>query len=257
MLSRKKLKQMIVEITGPSGAGKTSYITKLLKRFENSGVETGAIHNLVTNRHPEIPDIFSDLETQNIRTDIGAAFWSIAVLLKNPKFTLFIITQLWSISAPFKTKLAIFRSLVRKTGIYGFLSQKKFSDVIILVDEGIFHLAHNFLISPTQHADKDTIHTFLKTCPRPDGLIILIDNVSQLIQNQLNRKEFSPRVNNLNELEEFIKNAHYVYSQICKSKKALTNYKILDSLIKNPERTLLEGENFILALKNQQGNKIT
>ena len=75
-------------------------------------------------------DIFSDLETQNIRTDIGAAFWSIAVLLKNPKFTLFIITQLWSISAPFKTKLAIFRSLVRKTGIYGFLSQKKFSDVI-------------------------------------------------------------------------------------------------------------------------------
>ena len=27
----KKLKQMIVEITGPSGAGKTSYITKLLK----------------------------------------------------------------------------------------------------------------------------------------------------------------------------------------------------------------------------------
>ena len=41
------------------------------------------------------------------------------------------------------------------------------------------------------------------------------------------------------------------------TKKALTNYKILDSLIKNPERTLLEGENFILALKNQQGNKIT
>ncbi len=247
---------MIVEITGPSGSGKTSYIGKLLEKFENSGVETGAIHNLNTNRHREIPDEFSDLETQNIRTDIRTVFWSVIVLSKNPKFALFMLTQLWSLNAPFKSKLALFRSLIRKTGIYGFLSQNKFSDVIVLVDEGIFHLAHNFLVSPTERADKEMIRTFLKTCPSPDGLIILIDNVSQLMQNQLARKEYSPRVNNFNELEQFIKNAHYVYSQICRSNKALTNCKILDSLAKKPEKTLIDGENFVLALKSQQLNKI-
>ena len=87
----------------------------------------------------------------------------------------------------FRHKIAILRRW-RKIGLFMFLSQKKFDDLLIFVDEGIFHSAHNFLISPYSGASKIDIEKFLNHCPQPHCLITLNSDTASIINKSRNRE---------------------------------------------------------------------
>ena len=185
---------MIVEVTGPSGSGKTSFIHSLLNELEKKGCKTGAIHSSIMNRCTEIPIIFSELDKQNFQTDIAAFRWSLLFFIKHPAFYCFCILNIIALREDMGNKTLIARSFLRKSGIFEFLQQKKFKDVIILVDEGLIHSSHNLLVSVESNIDKRKVKKFADLCPSSDMLIFLNAPLNVLMSRLQKKKKIYHRV---------------------------------------------------------------
>ncbi|MFL2840371.1 MAG: hypothetical protein ACJ0BT_00805 [Pseudohongiellaceae bacterium] len=212
---------MIVEITGPSGVGKSVYIGDLIKELSANGLSTGAIHSEKFNNCNLIPKYFSDIELHNIVTDMYALPWFLLFLVFNLRFCFFVLTCILLIDGAVGDKVAMFRSFVRKAGIYRFLHCKKFKKIFILVDEGLFHSAHNFLCSPNRCATDKKIRSFFKFCPLPEKILVLNASEEALLKRLTHRGDLSPRIRNEDQLVDFIKNARLLFiklGDLCVSK---------------------------------------
>ena len=152
---------MIVEVTGPSGVGKSSFIDQTVRHLTKNGIKTGAIHSAKLNNCLTIPRVFSELESHNVMTDIMALPWSILFAVRNLQFSSWVLKRIFYLDESLHVKVAILRSFIRKSGIRCFLNRKKYAGTVIIVDEGLFHCAHNFLCSPSRCA------CLLYTSPSP------------------------------------------------------------------------------------------
>ncbi len=214
---------MLVEITGPSGVGKSVYIENVIIALSANGLSTGAIHSEKLNNCNLIPKYFSDLECHNIVTDLYALPWCFLLLVFNPRFFLFALSSIIRADGTVGIKVAMLRSFVRKTGIFRFLQRKKFKKFFIVVDEGLFHSSHNFLCSPNQCATDNEIQRFFKYCPLPDRIIVLNASEALLLQRLTTRGDLSPRIKNEKQLSGFIKNARLLFiklGHLCVSRDA-------------------------------------
>jgi broad-specificity NMP kinase len=205
---------MIIEVTGPSGVGKSTYIEDILRELSRAKIKTGAIHTAISNKCLSIPSAFSELENQNIITDILAFPWSIQFALKNVKFVFFSIRSIVNNDEPLYEKIATLRSFMRKSGIRFFLNRKKYSEVVIIVDEGLFHSSHNLLCSPNRCASNKEISLFFDLCPMPDKLIMLNADRETLLERLDKRGDLSPRVSDRVSLKSFVANSHLLFTKL-------------------------------------------
>ncbi len=205
---------MIVEVTGPSGVGKSTYIESILGELSSGGFATGAILSSEVNNCGLIPNYFSNLGRHNIKTDLLALPWFLLFIIANPRFLFFSLRSIISIDGSLPDKIAMLRSFVRKAGINRFLRCHRFSEFIIIVDEGLFHSAHNFLCSPNRCAKDEEILTFFELCPFPDRLIVLNAPKEKLFEHLACRGDFSPRIKNDSDLMDFITHARTLFTKI-------------------------------------------
>jgi len=204
---------MIIEVTGPSGVGKSAYIEEILRELSKDGIQTGAIHTAQSNKCLSIPSAFSELGSQNIITDILALPWSLLFALNNLQFVSFSIRSILNADASLYEKIAILRSFIRKSGIRFFLNRKRYSEIVIIVDEGLFHSSHNFLCSSKRCASNKKIKLFFDSCPMPDKLIILNAEKEKLLERLDRRGDLSPRVSDRVSLKEFVANSHKLFKK--------------------------------------------
>ena len=113
---------MIVEVSGPSGVGKTTLILYLVYRASQEGYKTGAIHSENLINIP-VSKRFSNIESFNFFMDLKIAPWALKGIFNHFKFMFFVARQL---CAHFKlsTQNCYFEECVRKIGLFMFLSQK-------------------------------------------------------------------------------------------------------------------------------------
>ena len=130
-------------------------------------------------------------------------------------------------------------------GIYRYLNQKKFSHLVIGMDEGLYHSAHNLLVSVHGLADLCRIQKFSALCPTPDLVILLNAPPEVLLKRLMKRGNFSPRVNGQLELQRFVNNAFFLYQEITRSNSTsplifIDNVRTdLDSAIKIGVNTII------------------
>lgn len=202
---------MIIEVSGPSGVGKTTLIAHLAAEFSNRGYNTGAIHSISLNKSGFIPKRFTEIEKFNLTMDFKIAPWAMFGAITYFKFTYFALCMILNMPSSFCEKIAVTRSLWRKLGLRIYLGRKKFKNVMVFVDEGLFHSAHNLLISPKISPSKPDVAKFSSTCPRPDCLIILNGDSKTITENLRRRSVYSPRVRNTQESASFVSHAIELY----------------------------------------------
>ena len=205
---------MIIEITGPSGVGKTTYIKNLCSYLDRGGRDTGAIHSVSLNKCKGIPKEFCEINSHNIKTDLRSLPWFFFLALKNPRFIFFCIVSIIKLKESLRNKINITRSIIRKIGIYQFLNRKKFKDILILVDEGIIHSCHNLLVSTKQETSLKAVVKFYQLAPFPDKLIFLQSPTGKIIHNLQNRGDISPRVGKEGHLDIFVLNACNLFNKL-------------------------------------------
>jgi len=203
---------MIIEVTGVSGVGKTTFIDNLYKDnyYKYKIVFLG--HENYTNTN--LPKWFLYLTKINFYSDIFLITLAIFNIFINFKFSLFIIKHILFSKYLCGYKLILLRVLFRRIGFFYLLNMKRFSSYIFIIDEGLFHLSHNILCSPNAIASKTEIINFIKLYPLNGKLIILTDDVKHIYKRIIKRGDYSPRIKNQKEVMGFLQNASHLFDII-------------------------------------------
>jgi hypothetical protein len=205
---------VIVEFTGPTGAGKSSCLERTLSSLASFGVSAGVIGH--TDKSVEgIPRAFASLDGHNWRTDIAALPWAVALLLANPRYAWFVLRAIFAARAH---RLAIARAVMRKLGIHRFLSQSRFRDTVVLVDEGILHVSHNILVPLVDVGSADVYATFTRLTPLPAIAVFLVAPPENLLCRLRSRGDLSPRIrsgdDHGHDFDHFVRDAAHLFSVI-------------------------------------------
>ena len=207
---------MLIEITGPTGAGKTTCSAQLVAALRSDGRNVIFVHGETDggNNADKLPDFVVDTTKHSVKTDLFLLPFFCFFFGKSFGFTLYVIKLI--LQAP-QHRMALFRSFLRKAGLSVYFSRKKFSNRIVVVDEGLFHLTHNVLVHVDDKPDMARVDKFIRLVPLPDQLLLVMADVVVLLDNLKQRGNWSSRVGNEAELARFVENAHQVYSHIARS----------------------------------------
>lgn len=223
---------MIIEFTGPTGAGKTTCAVDLVEALQTSGKSVVFIHgevktDIITEDSPfKIPGFILDTTRHNWKTDMYLLPWIVLFSLRFPRFSFFVFKK--AINSP-SHKVPVFRSVLRKMGVYLYFRRRKFRDSQIVIDEGIVHIAHNIFVSPDRLLYKADVDTFIKNVPLPDKVIVCQGGRKQLLQNLKKRGQWSTRVKNEQELERFVENAVQTFDFLVSSDRLQEKIMVCDS----------------------------
>lgn len=219
---------MIIEFTGCTGAGKSTISRRVVEKLNQQGIKVGTVHPDILNECPFICENFANVSSQNIVTDIKVLPWLILSLKENLRFFIFFLRTLFKYSDSFGNAVKIFRSVIRKIGINRCLRNKKLDDWFVVVDEGVIHSAHNFLVHVNSKAEKSDIEHFSNLVPLPDVIVFVKSPLEVVQKRALSRKDKSPRIRDNEQALKFIDNACEMFELLMKSKRLLHRTIIVD-----------------------------
>lgn len=205
---------MIVEFTGCSGTGKSTAYRTCYEAILAAGHTVYSPFELFFGK--KVKGLVCSERLQNLILDVVAFPWFLAGLRGYLPFLRFSARAIRRSKASLSTKFLIWRSLIRKLGIFTFSGKKRFSKAIILVDEGIVHSAHNILIIGDREPDEQEIDTFCRLVPRPDRLVCVRASLPAVLQRSKKRSDISLRLIKASEQEResFFRNAWQLFESL-------------------------------------------
>ena len=204
---------MIIEFTGSSGAGKTAICGSLYRLMRNREKRVVAVHQDAAETSL-LPVPLRDPTRFNIQTDLFLAPWVAAFSLRHPRFAAFVAASVVMSDEPIAEKLAIFRSIWKKMGLFQYLSRREFKNMIVLVDEGLVHIAHNILVSPHRAPDMARVEQFSTLITLPDQVILLHSPAATAKVRVHLRGNASPRIKRPEVLSIFLEHAEAVFHRM-------------------------------------------
>lgn len=225
---------MQIEFIGSTGAGKTTLITALQARLQQTGNGTTAFEVVATPfamqgvTHPTLRNLIQEV--------IGFPAF-VRSLRQQMPFVTFILKMLRRHgSINFRT-LNYLRSLERTVGVYQLL-RKGNNEQIVLVDEGAIVLAHNiFVYTDAEYTTKE-IAQFAQVVPLADLIIYVRAPIATLIQRTMQRKDAPREIANQNQeiIEKHVKRAVAMFDTLAQEERIHERILVLE----NPQTTVLE-----------------
>jgi len=205
---------VLVEVAGPSGAGKTVLSEKLIAALRKRGVSLLSVYEDCANRREELPRNIARSNEHNIKTDLVLLPWTLKFILRHPRFVWFSLKTIVDRQPIKVSKWDILRAFWRKCGLFAYLRRRKFIHNIVIVDEGLFHCAQLYLVHPNEGPDEDSLRRFAHLIPLPDRLIIVNKEPEVLYERSVRRDDFYPSSFTLAERRNFAENGYRVFSYL-------------------------------------------
>ena len=203
---------MLIEFTGCTGCGKTTFSEQLIGKLSDKGFEIIAVHpkrffaGIMRRR-------IANEMIQNVIMDL-IAIPMILLSLKRHRNLLFFWTKTLMRDAD-STFAAItcLRGIIRKVGIYEFLRRKRFLDKTVIVDEGVVHSAHNLFVHLNSSPNPKDIVEYSSLIPLPDILVYVRCPKEILLDRTLSRSDQSRRIRHAN-VKKFLDHAYDVFEAL-------------------------------------------
>jgi thymidylate kinase len=198
---------MIIEITGCSGSGKTTFARMLLERFELSGYRVR--HNVSFSESP-------------IRQLLENVYWDIiaskALSFSKDLYSPFIdmaAHTLLSLNTSYFSRMNMMRSIKRKVGVYEKFHRNSINDdVVSVLDEGTIHSAHVLFAHPLGTNAYNEYQSFCVCVPVPDMLVYIRSNIKLAIQRTMVRRDPPWKFRTVDEVKSFMNNAHEMFEAL-------------------------------------------
>ena len=201
---------MIIEFTGCTGAGKTTYAHNFYKGLvKKSNRNVIFVSDIFDNEMK--PNCVFTLKKQGWRTDLYVLPYTLLSVIVNLRiFTICLIAIILNYNGFFDLVLKL-RVLLRRMGLNQYFRARK--ELIIIQDEGISHLIHNIWVNPVRRASGiKLIEKFLNSLDCIDVIALVWEEEKYLLDVIHKRDDKSSRVNSKQDAISFVQNAYIVFS---------------------------------------------
>jgi hypothetical protein len=199
---------LIVEFTGPVGSGKTTTRNAVLERLEGEGLPVST-DPYIKGAERTAPQRWMGA---GIRRDLVSMPAFFSFLARYPGFCSWLGWQASFGEGAVGFRMAVARSVIRK--IADFERALNCEREIILVDEGLFHAAHNVLIGPWGNAVDKQLHRFAARVPLPDVLVGMHADKTTMRSRLRSRGDLSPRMHAPGAFDGMVDHAHEGFNQL-------------------------------------------
>jgi len=218
---------MHVELIGSTSAGKTTLAEKIVE----AGRKKDQIIYLSDDfmlRKARLDWIKNEFIRRRVIEFIAFFVWLI-YSRKYKDFAQFIIREGWGYSGSWLYKANRIRNVIRKIGIYEFISRKSKSNQIILADnEGILQGVHNLFVHQNHQVDRDKINQYAELAPIPDVVVYLEQKEDVLISRTLKRGHSRVAGESQDKVTHFIRQAIIAFDELTNVPKLENRLLILN-----------------------------
>ena len=176
---------MQIELIGCTSAGKSTLARGILQACREQGLDIFLGEDFVLKQF-RLNWIKSHL-LRKLLVNQAALLASLITWRNNRKLYLFATQLLFQLPIPRLERLSLLRNILKKIGIYEIIRLRKSSQQVILVDEGVLHVAHNLFVHVSVEVKTEHLSTFAGLVPLPDVVVYLKQPEQLLIGRTMKR----------------------------------------------------------------------
>ncbi|MDD0852511.1 hypothetical protein HBN50_05345 [Halobacteriovorax sp. GB3] len=202
---------MIIELSGPTCSGKSSYCEKLA----NSEFAKQGQFKFVTDNERIVSSnsLVYNCANHNIKLDLILSPLSIVGFIFNLSFSYQVLLKAVAVEKGLKPKITILRLLLRRLGLVVLFRLKNEN---VIFDEGPFHFLHNLWVQPNSEVNLKGVSKFCKSFRVTDKVVVLHESMDVLKERMLKRTDRSSRINSDEEALKFVESAHDLFKEVLK-----------------------------------------
>lgn len=200
---------MLIDMTGCSGAGKTTLARCLVQELKKRG---GRVSQQILPK-----------DASRVMSALFQLFWELRALpsflkryQRHKKFIHFCLDHVRSYPLSAFQRWFIYKSVYRKLATYCFYDGSK---DLCVVDEGIIHTAHILFTHPLLGYKDGDLVRFSQLVPVPDLVVIVEASLPALSQRMAQRSDPPWRFIDEDQKEFFLKETQKIFSELLKCER--------------------------------------
>jgi thymidylate kinase len=222
-----KVYPMHVELIGSTSAGKTTLARKMVEVGKEKGLEVFLSDDFMLQR-AHISWVRNEYVRRRLIEMISIAV-GFTCLNQYRDFFSFVLREGKYSPGSWFYKINRIRNVIRKIGIFEFISRRSESQQIVLADnEGILQGVHNLFVHQNSQADLDKISRYVELVPLPDVVLYLQQREDVLVSRTLERGHARVAEDSPDKVVHFIQQAVAVFDELINAPKIQDRLLIVD-----------------------------
>ncbi len=218
---------MHIELIGSTSAGKTTLAKKMMEAGKNSGVEVSLSDDFMLGQL-HLGWVRNEFICRRLVEITAFAVW-LTCLAKYKDFFRFVIQEGKYSPGSWFYKMNRIRNVIRKIGIYEFISRRSGSQQVVLADnEGILQGVHNLFVHENSQADLHKIARYVELVPLPDVVLYLRQEEDVLVARTIARGHDRVTGSSQDKVVHFIRQAVAVFNEMINISKVQERLLIVD-----------------------------
>lgn len=218
---------MHIEIIGSTSAGKTTLAKKMVNTGRENGV-TIALSDDFMLEQLHLSWVENDFARRRL-VELIAFVSCLKHLSRYKEFIGFVISEGNSSPGTWFYKINRIRNVIRKIGIFEFISRRSDNQQVVLADnEGLLQGVHNLFVHSNSKADISKITKYVELVPLPDVVLYLHQEENVLVSRTLERGHARISGNSPEGVVHFIGQAVSVFNELITNPKIQKRLLIVD-----------------------------
>ena len=218
---------MHIELIGSTSAGKTTLAKKMMEAGKNNGVEVSLSDDFMLGQL-HLGWVRNEFIRRRLVEITAFAVW-LTCLAKYKDFFGFVTREGKYSPGSWFYKMNRIRNVIRKIGIYEFISRRSGSQQVVLADnEGILQGVHNLFVHQNSQADLHKIAHYVDLVPLPDVVLYLRQEEDVLVARTIARGHDRVTGSSHDSVVHFIRQAVAVFNEMINIPKIQERLLIVD-----------------------------
>lgn len=218
---------MHIELIGSTSAGKTTLAKKMVEAGKNNGLHVSLSDDFMLEQL-HLGWVKNDFVRRRLVEIVAYATW-FTCLVRYKDFCRFVVREGKSSSGSWFYKINRIRNVIRKIGIFEFISRRSGSQQIVLADnEGILQGVHNLFVHQNSQANLHKISRYIELVPLPDVVLYLKQEEDVLVSRTLGRGHARVAGGSPENVVHFVRQAMAVFNELINIPKIQEKLLIVD-----------------------------